>query len=335
MRTVKISLVGYGVVGHGVVEVIRRKRNMLKDLGLDLRIVSVTDHTGTIYSDDGISLDKILKEKTLEQIATSGMLGKEAIKAITSDLVVEVTPTNIVHGQPGLGHIEEALSLGKHVVTSNKGPLVVAYKQLKNMAEDNGVMLKFEATVGGTMPLISLIERTLVGNKILSIRGIFNGTCNYILSRMSDERCPYKFALTEAQELGIAETDPSYDVEGVDTAAKVLILANSIFDMGIKYSDIDVRGITEITPEALNHAHKSGYAIKLIGEVPSLRVRPMLVPMGDPLDVGGTLNVASIYTDLSGTITVIGLGAGSIETASAILSDIVSIYRTKRIDAIF
>jgi homoserine dehydrogenase len=335
MRTVKISLVGYGVVGHGVVEVIRSKRNMLRDLGLDLRIVSVTDHTGTVYSDDGISLEKILREKTLEQIATSGMLGKEAIKAINSDLVVEVTPTNIVHGQPGLGHIEEALSEGKHVVTSNKGPLVVAYKQLKKMAEDRGVMLKFEATVGGTMPLISLIERTLVGNKILGIRGIFNGTCNYILTRMSDERCPYRYALTEAQELGIAEADPGYDVEGVDTAAKVLILANSIFDMGIKYSDIEVTGITEITPEALNHAHKSGYVVKLIGEVPALKVKPMLVPMGSPLAVGGTLNVASIYTDLSGTITVIGLGAGSIETASAILSDIVSIYRTKRIDAIF
>jgi homoserine dehydrogenase len=335
MRTVKISLVGFGVVGHGFVEVVRRKRTMLRNLGLDLKIVSVTDHTGTIHSEEGVSPEKIQEVRTLEQIANSDMKGLEAIKAISSDLVVEVTPTNIVHGQPGLGHIEEALGQGKHVVTSNKGPLVVAYKHLNELAEDNGVMLKFEATAGGTMPLISLVERTLVGNKILGLRGIFNGTCNYILTRMSDESYPYSHVLAEAQELGIAEADPSYDVEGVDTAAKIVILANSIFDMDVNYSDVDVTGITEITPEALSLARKSGYVIKLIGDVPALEVKPMLVPIGNPLAVGGTLNVASITTDLSGTVTVTGLGAGSIETASAILSDIVSIYRTKQIDAIF
>jgi len=263
------------------------------------------------------------------------MKGKEAISAIDSDLVIEVTPTNIVHGQPGLGHMEAALSSGKHVVTSNKGPLVVSYGRLKKLADNNGVMMKFEATVGGTMPLISLVERTLCGNTIYGIRGIFNGTCNYILTRMAEEDIPYAHALSEAQDLGIAEADPSYDVEGVDTAGKVVILANALFDMDIKYSDVDVVGITGVTPEALSLAKKRGYVIKLIGDVPALTVRPMLVPVDSPLAVAGTLNSAAIYTDLSGTITVTGLGAGSIETASAILTDIISIYRTKRIDAIF
>jgi len=250
-------------------------------------------------------------------------------------LVIEVTPTNIVHGQPGLGHMEAALSSGKHVVTSNKGPLVVSYSHLKKLAEDNGVMLKFEATAGGTMPLISLVERTLVGNSISGIRGIFNGTCNYILTRMTEEGIPYTHALSEAQDLGIAEADPSYDVEGVDTAGKVVILANSLFNMDVKYSDVDVTGITGVTPEALALAKKKGYAIKLIGDVPALTVRPTLVPLGSPIAVSGTLNSAAIYTDLSGTITVTGLGAGSIETASALLTDVISIYRTKKIDAIF
>ena len=185
------------------------------------------------------------------------------------------------------------------------------------------------------MPLISLVERTLVGNTIYGIRGIFNGTCNYILTRMTKEGIPYSHALSEARDLGIAEADPSYDVEGVDTAGKVVILANSLFDMDIKYSDVDVTGITGVTPDALALAKKRGYVIKLIGDVPALTVRPTLVPVGSPIAVAGTLNSAAIYTDLSGTITVTGLGAGSTETASAILTDIISIYRTKRIDAIF
>lgn len=335
MREVRISLIGYGVVGHGVVDVISRKRKMLRELGLDLKIVSITDHTGTLVEEDGISGEKVIGHRTLQEIANSEMSAKETIRSVNSELVVEVTPTNIVHGQPGLGHMEEALTNGKHVVTSNKGPLVVAYNKLKRMADDNGVMLKFEATVGGTMPLINLIERTLVGNTILGIRGIFNGTCNYILTRMADEQYPFSRALAEAQELGYAEADPTYDIEGVDTAAKIVILANAIFNMNVKYNDVQVRGITEITPEALALAKKHGYVIKLIGEVPALTVRPMLVPIRSPLAVGSTLNAAAIYTDLSGTITVTGLGAGGVETAAAILSDIVSIYRTKRVDAIF
>ena len=335
MRDVKVSLVGYGIVGHGVVDVLSRKKAMLRDMGLNLRLVSVTDHTGTVLSEDGVDANKILGERTLENVATSGMKGKEAISAIDSELVIEVTPTNIVHGQPGLGHMEAALSSGKHVVTSNKGPLVVSYSHLKKLARDNAVMLKFEATVGGTMPLISLVERTLVGNSISGIQGIFNGTCNYILTRMTEEGIPYTHALSEAQDLGIAEADPSYDVEGVDTAGKVVILANSLFNMDVKYSDVDVTGITGVTPEALALAQKKGYAIKLIGDVPALTVRPTLVPLGSPIAVSGTLNSAAIYTDLSGTITVTGLGAGSIETASAILTDVISIYRTKKIDAIF
>jgi homoserine dehydrogenase len=335
LRDVKISLVGYGIVGHGVVDVLSRKRKMLREMGLNLRLVSVTDHTGTIASEEGIDGEKILAEKTLAKVASSSMKGKEAIDAIDSDLVIEVTPTNIVHGQPGLGHMEAALSGGKHVVTSNKGPLVVSFNKLHRMAEDHGVMLKFEATVGGTMPLISLVERTLVGNTIHGIRGVFNGTCNYILTRMTEESIPYAHALSEAQDLGIAEADPSYDVEGVDTAGKVVILANALFGMNIKYSDVEVTGIGGITPEALALAKEKGYAIKLIGDVPALTVRPALVPLASPINVAGTLNSAAIYTDLSGTITVTGLGAGSIETASAILSDVISIYRTKRIDAIF
>jgi homoserine dehydrogenase len=132
MRDVKVSLVGYGIVGHGVVDVLSRKKSLLREMGLNLKLISVTDHTGTVLAEEGVDAEKILGERTLQNVATSGMKGKEAVGAIDSDLVIEVTPTNIVHGQPGLGHMEAALSTGKHVVTSNKGPLVVAYSRLRS-----------------------------------------------------------------------------------------------------------------------------------------------------------------------------------------------------------
>jgi homoserine dehydrogenase len=332
MKDIKVSLVGYGVVGHGVVKVLDEKRQILRDLGLNLNLVSISDHTGTIYDPKGIQAQQVLGEKTLQKVATSEMKGKEAIASIDSDLVIEVTPTNIVHGQPGLGHMEAALSNGKHLVTSNKGPLVLAFRHLKELAEKNNVEMKFEATVGGTMPLINLVQKTLVGNKILGIRGIFNGTCNYILTRMAEEGIPYTHALSEARDLGYAEADPTYDVEGIDTAGKVVILANALFDMDVKYSDVDVTGITRVTPAALALAKEGGYVIKLIGDVPALTVKPTLVPAQSPLAVRGTLNAAAIYTDLSRTVTVSGLGAGSIETAAAILSDIISIYKSNSSD---
>jgi len=163
----------------------------------------------------------------------------------------------------------------------------------------------------------------------VGIEGILNGTCNYILTRMSEERMPYDLVLKEAQELGIAETDPTYDVEGIDSAIKLVIIANSIFGLDSTYKDVDVTGITKITPEALELANRNNCVVKLVCEARDgkLTVAPRLVPKRHPLAVGGTLNVASILTDLAGRITISGKGAGSIETASSILSDILYIVR--------
>ena len=192
-----------------------------------------------------------------------------------------------------------------------------------------GSKFRFEATVGGSMPVINFAKEVLAGNNIRSIKGILNGTCNYILTRMLEERASYTDILAESMELGIAETDPTYDVEGIDTACKLVILANAIFGLDATYRDVNVTGITKITPEALEMAYENGHVIKLIGEVSRdrIHVAPRLVPINHPLAVGGTLNVASMDTELAGEITVTGRGAGSVETASAILSDLVSIYR--------
>ncbi len=331
-KLVRISIVGLGNVGSGVAEVIRRKQEEItRKYGIDLKIVGVADLPGAVVDENGLSEDAITKFKSGE--TAEDMTTVDMIKDVEHEIVVETTPTNVENGEPGLTHILTALESDRHVVTSNKGPLALQYGKLMDLAASRGKELKFEASVGGAMPIISLVNDNLAGNGIISIKGILNGTCNYILTRMREEKLPYEHVLKEAQERGIAETDPSNDVAGRDTAVKLVILANSIFDRNVRYKDVEVAGITEITLEALKLADDAGYVIKLIGEVDGggssgecLKVAPRLVPKDDPLNVGGTLNVATIKTDLAGDITVIGKGAGPIEAASAVLSDIIGIY---------
>jgi len=330
MKTIKISIIGFGAVGQGVARSLLSKHGYLKKQGYDIRVVAISDSKGSEINSEGIDLEDALnRKKEKGTVATGTETALEIIRDVEHDIVVEVTPTNIKNGEPGLGNIRAALKAGRHVVTSNKGPLALRFTELKEAAEDNGLHLRYEATVGGAVPVFNLVHEALAGNSIIGIEGILNGTCNYILTRMEEERMPYELVLKEAQELGIAETDPTYDVEGIDSAIKLVIIANSIFGQNATYSDVDVTGITKITPEALELANKNNYVVKLVCEAREgkLTVAPRLVPKRHPLAVGGTLNVASILTDLAGRITISGKGAGSIETASSILSDILYIAR--------
>ncbi len=327
-ETVRVTIIGFGYVGRGVAEVIKRKHDAIaRKHGIALKIVGIADLKGSIVNENGLREEEIMNLRTGKNLKEISSL--DLIKEVEHDVMVETTPTNVDNGEPGLTHVLTALVSDRHVVTSNKGPIALEYKRVTELAAKRGKELRFEASVGGAMPLISLVSENLAGNGVISIEGILNGTCNYILTRMAEEKLPYEHVLKEAQGLGIAEADPSKDIEGIDTAVKLVILANSIFDMNAAYNDVEVTGITEITPEALKLADDEGYVIKLIGEVDndgSLKVAPRLVPKGNPLNVGGTLNVATIKTDLAGEITVIGKGAGPIEAASAILSDIIGIY---------
>ncbi len=329
---IRVIIVGFGVVGRGVARSMLMERERMLSTGMDLRLVGIADLWGCMVDEGGLdiaelcSLDGVLARKTS---IDKNMSSYDLIEKADYDILVETTPTNKDTGEPGLGHIKAALKGGKHVVTSNKGPIVLAYGELSKLAEENNVRLCYEATVGGAMPIINLAREALAGNTIISVKGIFNGTCNYILTRMVDTKLPYEHALSEAQELGYAEADPTYDVEGYDTASKLVIIANTIFGMNSKLSDVEVMGITRVTPEAIKLAGDSGYSIKLIGEVSrdgSLSVAPRMVPKNHQLNVHGTLNAALIETDLAGEITVTGKGAGSIEAASAIMGDIASIW---------
>ncbi|HUW68573.1 MAG TPA: homoserine dehydrogenase [Candidatus Nanoarchaeia archaeon] len=334
MKPMRLSIIGFGAVGQGVARALINKLDELKKSGIYLNVVAISDSHGSYVNPEGIDLEAALQRKVeTGSVATLKISSIEVIQDVEHDLMIDVTPTNIDDGEPGLSYILEAFNRGRHVVTSNKGPLALKYGVLCDEAKKNGVQFRFEATVGGAMPILNLAKDALAGNRIIGIEGILNGTCNYILSRMFEEGLSYKHVLGEAQELGIAETDPTYDVEGIDTACKLVILANSIFGMDVTYDDVEITGITKITAEALTLAGAEGMVIKLIGEVRDgddtiLRVAPRLVPKSHPLVVGGTLNVALLKTDMAGPISVTGRGAGSMETASAILSDVIAIYKS-------
>ncbi len=331
----RINLVGFGIIGKGFARTLLKKREWLKDkYGFEAQVVSISDITGTVSDENGLDLNQVMIDfegsgRLIDVPGSRKDKGLDAIKDVDADLLVEVTPTNVETGEPGLSHILEALKMGKHVVTSNKGPLALEFKKLKDASERYGVKLRYEASAGGAMPLINLANNILSGDEVLSIKGILNGTTNYILTRMTKEGTSFEATLREAKDLGIAESDPTYDVTGSDTACKLVILANAIMGKEASYGDVKIRGINSITPEAVALALEEGYVIKLVGEVENdeLEVAPKLVPVNHPLNVDGTLNVATLRTDLAGDITVVGTGAGAKETNSAILSDILNIFR--------
>ena len=194
------------------------------------------------------------------------------------------------------------------------------------MAREHGVQLRYEATVAGAIPVMHMLEHGLAGNKVQAVLGILNGTCNYILTRMAAEGLTYDQALMEAREMGYAEADPTYDVKGTDTAIKLVILSNTIWNGTAQLEDVSITGIDQLTTDALRLAEEQDHTIRLIAEaVPEkniLRVAPRIIPKSHPLVVEGSLNAITLETDMAGEITLIGKGAGSVETASALIGDL-------------
>lgn len=333
-----ICIMGFGAVGKGVAKVVSIKKDELKKkYGLNLKITGVSDSSGAAISPDGLDPDLLLDVKEKEgrvskypKYGVKNLTGLDFLEKVDYDCLVEVTPTNIDDGEPARSHMLKAFKDGKNVVTSNKGPLALNFRELTEAAVSNNVKFKYEASVGGAMPVINFAHDTLAGCEFESIYGILNGTTNYILSRMAKEGSAYEQTLKEAQEMGIAETDPTQDVEGLDAACKIVILANSILNKDVSLKDVDLNGISKINQESILLAKKEGYLIKLVAEASdnTLEVSPRLVKNGTPFSVDGTMNVATLITDLAEDVTVVGRGAGSIETASAILSDLINIWKS-------
>jgi homoserine dehydrogenase len=321
----RVALVGFGAVGRGFADAI---------LGgavdeTDVDVVLVADSSSVALDEEGLDLQAVKRRKDEDGVVGDGDDVHGALEDADYDVLVEASPTTLGDAEPAFGYMVTAMEKGAHVVTSNKGPLAMRYGEVMEKADEEGVEVRMEGTVGGAIPTINTVRESLAGDEVSGARGILNGTCNFILTRMLEEGLTYEHVLGEAQDMGIAESDPTFDVEGIDTALKCVILSNVLFEGERTLDDVDVAGITEVTPDALSLARESGHVVKLVGEVSEdgLSVAPRLVPEGHALDVGGTLNVVSFDADLAGEVTVTGHGAGSSETASALVSDLSAIAR--------
>ena len=338
----RLAFIGFGTVGQGLAKILRDKKALLLEkYGFEYSVVAVSDFKlGSVFQEDGIDIDTLLKGIERDGNINgypSGHEGWDALKTIrhsNADIVLELTYTDVQTGQPATDHCRAAFNTGKHVVTSNKGPLVVAYRDLQNLANQKGVQFRFEGTVVSGTPIINMATKDLAGCDITCIRGILNGTTNYILSEM-EKGTSYEEVLKRAQELGYAEADPTGDVEGWDALAKVVILSNVVLGGNIKASDVQREGITGISLNAINTALKDGYRWKLIGETRVQNgkivasVSPQKLPLSDPLaSVMGATNALTFDTDLLGPVTVVGAGAGQMETGFSILTDLLDIQRT-------
>lgn len=325
---------GCGVVGQSLVRIlICRKEELVKNFGFHPRIVAIVDKGGAAVNPKGLNLGKMLRIKfergTVASSSEDGFISRSALDVIQSteaEVLVEATPTNIEDGEPGLSHIKAAFKAGKHVVTTNKGPLALALPALIELADYNNVYLRFSGTVGAGTPILELAKKCLVGDRIISIRGILNGTTNYILTEMDEKDLTFQQALKNAQKLGYAEADFSMDVDGMDAACKLVIMANWIMNKRVILKDVKVKGIRDITLKTLKEAGKRDCAIKLLGSINSnLEIKPTEISKHDPICVRGILNAITFVSEFVGEETIIGRGAGGLETASAVLRDLLDI----------
>ncbi len=333
----KIALIGFGVVGQGLLEILRDKGAELKaQYGIEAQVVAVaTRSNGTLYNPTGLDIPKLLAAANdFSQYSDASGLERgqdilSLIKNCNADVMVECSHTNLQTGQPALDYCYAAFDSGKHVVLANKGPVAVGYNDLVERAANSGRQLRFEATVMAGTPSIRLAMQALAGCKITEARGILNGTTNYILTQM-EGGMSYADALAQAQQLGYAEADPAGDVEGWDAAGKVIILARALFNSTITFKDMDVKGITGITSDDVKAAAEAGEKWKLVARIAADggSVQPMRVKLSNPLAaVSGATNAITYATDLMGDITLVGSGAGKLQTGFGLLSDLLDIAR--------
>ncbi|NQT90049.1 MAG: homoserine dehydrogenase [Candidatus Omnitrophica bacterium] len=319
MRNINVGIIGYGTVGCGVARALKEKRAYLsRRLGASINLVKVCDKD--LKSRRPFRIDRRLLTKRPAEVINNPEI----------DIVVE-----LIGGiSPAREFILQAIKNKKHVITANKALLSEEKRRLFKAAQANGVELRFEASVGGGIPIIKALREGLVANRIMSIYAIINGTCNYILSEMTQKRIGFNAALEQAKKKGYAERNPALDIEGHDSAHKLAIMASMAYGIDVRPKDIYVEGISNISDDDIRYARGFGYVVKLlaiakrIGRVLELRVHPTLVNRNHPLaSVGSNFNAVFLDSDMLGEALFYGQGSGSAPSASAVVSDIVDVAR--------
>jgi homoserine dehydrogenase len=320
VNEVRLGLLGLGTVGAGVAKILLTRRDMLEErAGGRLTLAAVAD------------ADLVRQREGLDMAALP--MVKDAARVL-DDPSIQVVIELIGGLEPARTFILKALASGKHVVTANKALLAHHGAELYDEARRRGVSLGFEAAVAGGIPLIRAVKEGLVANRVLSLAGIVNGTCNYILSKMTDEALDFSLVLKEAQSHGYAEADPTLDVEGLDSAHKLQILVALAFRTFVDLKDIHTEGITRVTAQDIEYARELGYRIKLLAiakatdSAVEARVHPTMIPAASPLAaVSGVFNGVFLTGDAVGDLMFYGRGAGQMPTASAVWSDVLEISR--------
>lgn len=315
---VKIGLVGTGTVGGGCLDILsNHKQDFLRHFGIDLELARVCSR------DPQPAISRGLQDLFTDDY-------HDIINDPEIDIVIELI------GGTGVAKdvIKEALSAGKQVVTANKAIMASAGEEIMSLAEEKGVEIAFEASVGGGIPIIDPLKHSLIANRIDSIMGIVNGTTNYMLSRMDEDGLDYDTALKEAQERGFAEADPTADVDGLDAAAKIAILASIAFNSRVTMDQVYTEGIRRISPVDLAMAHDSGYVVKLVAHARrtekgiDVRVHPTMIPESHQLaTVNGVFNAIFVEGDAVGQTMFFGEGAGAGPAASAVMGDVLEVAR--------
>ena len=319
MKEINLGLIGFGTIGAGVAKILTDNREVIqKRLGATVCLTKIADLD--IETDRGIHVDEGVLTTSVDDILENPDI----------DIVIEL----IGGYDPARAFILKALNNKKHVVTANKALLAKHADEIFTLVEEKGLSIGFEASIGGAIPIIRSIREAFVANRIHTIEGIVNGTANYILSKMSDENCDFDVALKEAQEQGFAEADPTFDIEGIDSAHKIAVLTRLAYGTPVKFEDINVSGITNITSEDIECAREFGYRIKLLaiskydGEKIDIRVHPAMIPSGHPMaSVNGVLNAIRVCDDMMDENILAGHGAGALPTGSAVVGDVIEIAR--------
>ncbi len=319
MRTVRVGLIGLGTVGSGVVDILRRHRaDFATRAGVDIELTRFADRNEARFAELGLPASACTTE-------AAEVLGDPDV-----DIVIELIGGTGVARDVVLG----ALAAGKSVVTANKALMASNGREVMDAADAHGVDIMFEAAVGGGIPIIGPLKHSLVSNEITAVYGIVNGTTNYMLTRMAENGLDYAAALLEAQERGFAEADPTADVDGLDAAAKIAILASIAFNSRVTSGQVPAEGIRSLAPEDIAYAAEMSYTIKLIaiarrasGSI-DVRVHPTMIRSAHPLaKVSGVYNAIYVVGDSVGETMFFGEGAGSLPAASAVVGDVIEVAR--------
>ena len=331
----RIILAGFGVVGRSLATMLEERAGELyRRFGLQPRLVGVLDRGGAAVSESGLSAAELCAAKDAEgTVAATAGRGERnvdperVVDDSDADVLVLATPSVLSDTGPAMGLLKAGFRSGKHAVSVNKAPLAVAMPALLELARYNRREFRFSGTVGAGTPVLAFARECAKGEPIARVQAILNGTTNFILWRMHEAGAAFGDALAEGQKLGFAETDPSTDVDGIDTATKVVIVANHVLGRPTRLADVAVQGIRGVTKGAVQQARSRGKVVKLVGEIGErLSVSPQEVDTGGGLDVSSSLNAVTLTMRSGAEVTLRGRGAGGPETATAIVRDLIDIW---------